>query len=203
MRQNDIKFINILNRFWTTLQTFEDINFINKICFKEPPKDNTLPYLFHTNVKTITHNNNIFCTTPSQTFKFLTWDIHSNTCPFHFKLSNIPSQTNSLHHELLFLKNVSRIMCMKLWHIRWSCKWRIDGNSNILHNFFKNHLYGYNFIISKLETQWKLKICTFMNNSLSSIMNGHLLNIYIYIYYIYIWHRVKSTMTWVQLSAQM
>jgi hypothetical protein len=65
MRQNDINFINILNRFRTTLQTFEDINFINKICFKAPPMDNTLPYLFYTNAKTTTHNNNIFHTTPS------------------------------------------------------------------------------------------------------------------------------------------
>jgi hypothetical protein len=49
-------------------------------------------------------------------------------------------------------------------------------HSKISHNVFQNHLYmGYNFIISKLETQWKSKICTFMNNSLSSIKNGHLL----------------------------
>jgi len=50
MRQNDINFINILNRFLTTPQTFEDINFVNKFCFKAPPMDNTLPYLFYTNV---------------------------------------------------------------------------------------------------------------------------------------------------------
>ncbi len=41
MKQNDINFINILNRFWTTSQTFENINFINKICFKTPHMDNT------------------------------------------------------------------------------------------------------------------------------------------------------------------
>jgi hypothetical protein len=55
MRQNNINFINILNRFQTTSQTFEDINFINKTCFKTPPMDNTLPYLFYTNVKITTH----------------------------------------------------------------------------------------------------------------------------------------------------
>jgi hypothetical protein len=49
MRQNDINFINILNRFLTTSQTFEDIDFVNKICFKTPAMDNTLPYLFYTN----------------------------------------------------------------------------------------------------------------------------------------------------------
>jgi hypothetical protein len=34
MKQNDINFINILNRFQTTSQTFEDINFINKFVLK-------------------------------------------------------------------------------------------------------------------------------------------------------------------------
>ncbi len=41
--------------------------------------------------------------------------------------------------------------------------------------FSKSFIYGYNFIVSKLETQWEPKICTFMNNYLSSIKNGHLL----------------------------
>ncbi len=54
MKQNDINFINILNRFRTTSQTFEDINFINKVCFKAPCMDNILPYLFNTNVKLTT-----------------------------------------------------------------------------------------------------------------------------------------------------
>ncbi len=34
MQQNDLEFINILNRFQTTSQAYEDINFINKICCK-------------------------------------------------------------------------------------------------------------------------------------------------------------------------
>jgi hypothetical protein len=101
MKQNDINFINILNRFRTTSQTFENINFINKICFKSPPMNNILPYLYYTNAKTITHNNNVFCTTLGQTFKFLIQDIHSSICPSHFKSSTISSQTNDLHHEVL------------------------------------------------------------------------------------------------------
>jgi len=60
MWQNDFEFMNILNRFRTTLQTFKDIEFINNIFFKTPPIDNILPYLFHTNAKTIQHNKNIF-----------------------------------------------------------------------------------------------------------------------------------------------
>ncbi len=99
MIQNNINFINILNRFQTTSQTFEDINFINKICLEAPPMDNILPYLFNTNIKIATHNKNVFHTIGGQTFELLTQDIHYDICP-HFKSSTIPSQTNNLHHEL-------------------------------------------------------------------------------------------------------
>jgi hypothetical protein len=60
MWQNDFEFINILNKFQTTLQNFKYIEFFNNICFKTPPIDNILPYLFYTNAKTIQHNKNIF-----------------------------------------------------------------------------------------------------------------------------------------------
>jgi hypothetical protein len=40
MRQNDLHFINILNRFWIYSQTNENINFINNIWLKPPPMDN-------------------------------------------------------------------------------------------------------------------------------------------------------------------
>jgi hypothetical protein len=81
MRQSNINFINTLNRFPTTSQTFEVIHFINKFCFKTPPMDNISPYLFNMNVKTTTHNNNAFHTIVGQTFEFLTQDIHFETCP--------------------------------------------------------------------------------------------------------------------------
>jgi hypothetical protein len=60
MWQSNFELINILNKFWTTLKTFKDIEFIKNICFKTPPIDNILPYLFYTNAKTIQHNKNIF-----------------------------------------------------------------------------------------------------------------------------------------------
>jgi hypothetical protein len=40
MQQNDVNFINILNKFQIVSQTCEDINFINKVCLKPPPMDN-------------------------------------------------------------------------------------------------------------------------------------------------------------------
>jgi len=37
-------------------QTIKDINFIHKICYKQPSIDNTLPHLFYINAYTIQHN---------------------------------------------------------------------------------------------------------------------------------------------------
>jgi hypothetical protein len=39
-------------------------------------------------------------------------------------------------------------------------------HSKISHKLFQNHLYGYNYVISKLETKRELKFGTFVNNSL-------------------------------------
>jgi hypothetical protein len=83
--KNEI-FINILNKFRTTSQTFEDIKIINNIYVKPPPKDNTLPYLFYTNAKTITHNKKKIEITTSETFLFVAQYMHIDTHPPHFKL---------------------------------------------------------------------------------------------------------------------
>jgi hypothetical protein len=56
MWQNDITFINILNRFWIVSQTFGRVKFIVKVCLRLPPIDATISHLFYTNVKTILHN---------------------------------------------------------------------------------------------------------------------------------------------------
>jgi hypothetical protein len=60
MKQNDINFISIVNRFQTTSRIFENINFKNRICFKTPPMNNTLPYLFYTNDKITTQHKMYF-----------------------------------------------------------------------------------------------------------------------------------------------
>jgi hypothetical protein len=66
MYQNDLQIINILNRFRITSHTFEDMSFINQICLRTPPIDNTLPHLFYTNAKTIEHNKIILQNTLGQ-----------------------------------------------------------------------------------------------------------------------------------------
>jgi hypothetical protein len=96
-----------------TLRTSKDINLIKKFCCKKPPIDNTLPHLFCIIAKIIQHNKFFFENTCSETFVFLVEDIHFETCPYHFKLSIIPSQTNSLHHELLIIIKMLVELCAK------------------------------------------------------------------------------------------
>ncbi len=86
MRQNDVHFINILNKFRTASQTNDDIHFMNNLCLTPPPMDNTSPQLFYTNLKTRAHNKIVYDKTPSETFKFIAKDLHSEKCHFHFKL---------------------------------------------------------------------------------------------------------------------
>jgi hypothetical protein len=76
MQQDDIDFIDVLNRFQTTSQIATDIKFMNQNCLKIPPIDNTLPYLFYTNVKTTMYNKKIFENTLGETFTFLAHDVH-------------------------------------------------------------------------------------------------------------------------------
>jgi hypothetical protein len=66
---------------------------MNNECWKTLLMDNILPYLCYTNVKTTMHNKNVFQNTLCETFTFLVHDVHIETCPSHFKFSNLPSQT--------------------------------------------------------------------------------------------------------------
>jgi hypothetical protein len=75
--------------------------------------DNTLPYLFYTNIKTTMHNKNVFQSTLGETFTFLTYDVHIETCPSHFKLSNLPFQMVSLHYKILDKKKMLVELCVR------------------------------------------------------------------------------------------
>jgi hypothetical protein len=41
----------------------------------------------------------------------LALDVHIETCPFHFKLSNLPFQTIDLHYEILVKKKMLVDLC--------------------------------------------------------------------------------------------
>jgi hypothetical protein len=51
--------------------------------------DNTLPYLFYTNLKTNAQKKIVYDKTPSKTFKFLAKDIHSGNMFFSFRIVNV------------------------------------------------------------------------------------------------------------------
>ncbi len=70
-----------------------------------------MSYLFYTNAKTIEHNKIILQNTLGQTFTFHAKNIHSKTCPSHFKLPMASSQIASLHHEL----SIKKDMLVKLY----------------------------------------------------------------------------------------
>ncbi len=74
---------------------------------------NILSYLFYTNAKTIEHNKIILQNTLDQTFTFHAKNVHSETCPPHFKLPMVPSQINSLHHKLSIKKDMLVKLCAK------------------------------------------------------------------------------------------
>ena len=57
MRQNDLVFINILNRFRKATHTIDDIKIINDLCVKSLPIDSQILYLFYTNKDMMAHND--------------------------------------------------------------------------------------------------------------------------------------------------
>jgi hypothetical protein len=57
MRQNDLMFVNIIDSFKRANHTIKDIDTINNLCLKGPPKDSTIPYLIYTNKKIMVHND--------------------------------------------------------------------------------------------------------------------------------------------------
>jgi hypothetical protein len=72
MCQNEVMFINILNRFRRTIHTIEDIN---NLCLKEPPKGSTIIFLFYTNKEVMTYNDQIFLNVLGPKFCFEAIDI--------------------------------------------------------------------------------------------------------------------------------
>ncbi len=136
MRQNDVHFINILNRFQTGSQIIDDIHFMNNFCLRPPPIDNTLLHLFYTNLKTTTHNKIVYEKTPSDTFKIHTKDFHFETCPSHFKLSILPSHTNG-HHKLLLKKYMLTELCVRNYA---TLNGLVNGANGSFEEYIKNNV---------------------------------------------------------------
>jgi hypothetical protein len=70
-------------------------------------------------------------------FKFLAQDILSDTCPTHFKLSQLPNKISRLHIELLLKKNILAKYCVGNYS-------RLDGLVNGANGTFQNYTKKFN-----------------------------------------------------------
>ena len=75
MLQNDLIFIDILNRFRKATHTIDDIKTINDLCIKSLPIDSQILYLFYTNKDMMAHNDQVFSNASGSTFCFEAIDI--------------------------------------------------------------------------------------------------------------------------------
>ncbi len=108
---------------------------MNNNCLRTQSMDNTLLYLFYTNVKITMHSKNVFQNTLCETFAFLACDVHTETCPFHFKLSNLPSQTTGLHYEILVKKKLLMELCARNYE---TSNGLVNGANGIFEDFIES-----------------------------------------------------------------
>jgi hypothetical protein len=100
MRQNNLMFINILNRFRKAIHTVKDIDIINSLCLKEPPKGSKIPYLFYTNKKVMAHNDQEFLEAIGLTFCFEAIEIRHHSLLASYKIPTYPNKMASLHKTI-------------------------------------------------------------------------------------------------------
>jgi hypothetical protein len=151
MRQNNVHFINILNRFQTVSQTNEDIHFMNDF-YLDHHQCITHYHIYSTQtLKPIPIKKIVYNKTPSKTFKFLTRYIHFETCPFHFKLSMLPFHLSGLRHKLMFKKYMLVELCASNYTTLYGIVSGIDGTFQNYKKKIQNHCFKYISIIHKLE----------------------------------------------------
>jgi hypothetical protein len=98
MWQFDMVFIQTLNKFCTTIENIEDIQFFNSIYNQQPSNNFTIIYLFYTNKLVKNTMKMCFIHILSPTFIFKARDINHQSWLPSYKLSNNPSKTKSLHY---------------------------------------------------------------------------------------------------------
>jgi hypothetical protein len=153
-----------LNRFQTTSWTFKNTNFINKICLKTPIINNTLPSLFYKNVQT-TRNKHVYYKTPTQTFTFLTQDIHFDTSPFILNYELFQVKWMAFITNYHFKKHISKTIWKKLCHIEWFLKIVWVECSMITQKSLSKSLIWVQYYNLKIGNKTKMENSC-MNNSL-------------------------------------
>lgn len=88
MQQSDLVFFEILNKFRTISQTAKDIEYINDLYFRLPPKDPTIPRLFYTSILVQTDNNMIIPKHKVQHVFLTQYTYVTRTCPPFYRIPN-------------------------------------------------------------------------------------------------------------------
>ena len=111
MRQNDLVFINILNRFRKATHTIDDIKTINDLCVKSPPIQTQIPYLFYTNKDRLAHNDQVFSNASGSIFCFEAIDIRHRLLPPAYKIPTDPNKTAGLHKCIKIKRDMVVELC--------------------------------------------------------------------------------------------
>ena len=74
MRQKDKEFVSILNKISTSSQIENHIKFLNKHCYKPPPKYQTFSYIFHSNKDVQKQSNKMMYIVQSKEFMLVAHD---------------------------------------------------------------------------------------------------------------------------------
>jgi hypothetical protein len=105
-------FIQILNKFRIAIENTKNIEFINSICYRQPPNNFIIPYLFYINKRVQKYNENVFTNTLGPTFIFKAMDINHQSCPPSYKFSNNPSKIVGLHSTMNIKKDMLVELCV-------------------------------------------------------------------------------------------
>ena len=111
MCQNDLVFINILNRFKKATHTIDDIKTINDLCIKNPPIHLQIPYLFYTTKDMMAHNDQVFSNASGSTFCFEAIDIRHCLLPPSYKIPTNPNKTAGLHKCIKIKRDMVVELC--------------------------------------------------------------------------------------------
>lgn len=111
MRQNDMMFINILNRFREASHTIEDMETINNLCLKQPPSNSLIPYLYYTKKDMIVHNKKEFLNAKGKTYHFEANDVQHPSLPPSYQIPTSPNLIAGLHTTIKVKKDMLVELC--------------------------------------------------------------------------------------------
>jgi hypothetical protein len=161
-------FIQILNKFHTTIENTKDIQFINSICNWQPPNNFTIPYLFYANKLVQKHNENVFTNTFGPTFIFKAMDINHQSCPSFYKLSNDLNKTTCLHSTIHIKIYMLAELCVGNYAKFNGLVNGVNGIFTWSTTYCEKTIIWIMFQISKIETLMREKYNHYYDNNIES-----------------------------------